>query len=102
MIAFHVHPATKRTETEIARVELYNLCERGRAVGNGWYVARYLVSEDGSSRRADTLRNYGRDEGVARLFAAWWNARSVCMCGSRARQEPGHDGLERCPVCGCH
>lgn len=54
--------------TETARVELYNLFERGRNIGNGWLVVRVLA--DG--RRANTLGVFGADEGAARAFAAAW------------------------------
>lgn len=52
-----------------ARVELYNLHEHGRPVGNGWLVAKVLP--DG--RRANTLRVFGRNEAEARAYAELWN-----------------------------
>jgi len=54
--------------TEIARVELCNLIEGGRCVGNGYLVARVLA--DG--RRANTIAMFGADERAARDFAAAW------------------------------
>ena len=54
--------------SETARVELYNLFERGRCIGNGWLVARVLA--DG--RRANTIGMFGADERAARDFAAAW------------------------------
>jgi len=57
---------------EKAKVELYNLEVRGRVVGNGWLVARYL--SDG--RRANTIKKFGADESAARRFAAEWNRES--------------------------
>lgn len=56
--------------TETARVELYNLVRRGRAVGNGFLVRRVLA--DG--RGAGTLRKFDGDETAARAFAERFNA----------------------------
>jgi hypothetical protein len=58
-----------RGELNGAVVELYNIVERGRAVANGWYVARYA-----NGTRRSTLRDFGRDERAAREFAKQWNA----------------------------
>lgn len=52
----------------VAKVELYNLIERGRAVGKGYLVARHV---DGC--RANTIRYFDADEQAARAFAADWN-----------------------------
>lgn len=62
--------AATRINGEQAKVELYNICRQGRAVANGWLVARYLP--DG--RRAQTLRRFEGDEAAARAFAAEWNS----------------------------
>jgi hypothetical protein len=56
-----------------ARVELYNICDGGRAVGNGWLVSRW--TEDG--RRMNTLRQFGSDEQAARAYAELWNGVEV-------------------------
>ena len=56
---------------EVAKVEFYNLWERGaRSPKNGWYVARYV---DG--RRHQTLKDWKTDEAGARAHAAELNAR---------------------------
>lgn len=48
-----------------ARVEIYNIVERGRAVGTGYMVVRYV-----EGCRANVLKQFGRDELAARSFAA--------------------------------
>ncbi len=47
------------------RVELYNIADRGAAVGNGYMVCAVI---DG--RRAYTVGRYGRDEQAARRMAS--------------------------------
>jgi hypothetical protein len=56
-------------ERTYARVELYNLISRGRAVGNGWLVARVTAG----GRRMNTLKKFERDESAARAYAELWN-----------------------------
>ena len=62
-----------KNETSAAKVELYNIIGKinGRscAVASGWLVARYI----GGTRRANTLRDFGRDEAGARVYAELWN-----------------------------
>ncbi len=70
-----------------AKVELYNLCRGGRAVGNGWYVAKYE-----GSRRMGTLADFKADESSARKFAAEWNdggtGRSPTATGFARKSKP--------------
>lgn len=51
------------------KVELYNICCNGRAVGNGYQVARYTA--DG--RRMNTLKQFAGDKAAARAYAELWN-----------------------------
>ena len=65
---------------EVAKVELYNLWERGaRNPKNGWYVARYV-----NGRRHQTLKDWKTNEAGARKHAAEWNAGA----SKRARRDP--------------
>jgi hypothetical protein len=57
------------TEAQLVRVEVYNRCVGGRAVGNGYMVVRYTA--DG--RRGAPLKVFGADEGAARAYAARLN-----------------------------
>lgn len=61
------------TTTNKARVELYNLWERGcKFPANGYYVFEVLPS----GARGRLLKNYGRDQIAARLYAAHVNGRA--------------------------
>lgn len=50
------------------RVELYNLTARGRAVGNGYMVVRFV---DGC--RANTIKQFAGNEQAARNFCRYLN-----------------------------
>lgn len=64
---------TNNTNGTVYKVELYNHWYKGsRFPGNGWYVARYV-----NGCRHQTVSDYGRDEGGARMYAAHLNATAV-------------------------
>jgi hypothetical protein len=60
--------ADSSTVDRIAWIELYNMIEGSKAVGNGYYVA-YLSPFGGVNRL-----KFGHNEAVAREFAEWLNA----------------------------
>ena len=57
---------------EIAKVELYNIIRHGRAVGNGYWVTRYVGGHMPEHRR-ERLRDFGPDRDAAYAYAEQWN-----------------------------
>lgn len=80
---------------DVAKVELYNLIQGGRAVGNGWLVSKWI---DGGTRRAGTLKRFEGDEIAARQYAARYNRvarRRSAFRGEIAQFREHHERVDR-------
>jgi hypothetical protein len=60
----------------IAKVEVYNIVERGRAVANGYWVTKYVGGRMPEHRRG-IIKDFGRDEKAARAYAELWNGPEI-------------------------